>query len=168
MRTLNDKPWKKCDCPICTEIGLHVCIFRGCERNMRRGFHNVYHFHRILKKKYPRILALTWCTGEKDLSEKLLPAYMRYAKSNIFKTFWENVHDLPIEIGILSGKYMLISWDTMIPYYEQRLTSETVLDAIRDLKNKLRFYDKVFFIGLGPYREAVEKTSSSLDVPIEI
>lgn len=168
LRTLKDKPWEKCDCPICTEIGLHVCIFRGCERNMRRGFHNVYHFHKILKKKYPRILALTWCTSEKDPSERLLPAYMRYAKSNIFKTFWENVHDLPIEIGILSGKYMLISWDTMIPYYEQRLTSETLLNAIRDLKNKLRFYDKVFFIGLGLYREAVEKASSSLEVPIEI
>ncbi|MEM2741930.1 MAG: tRNA-guanine transglycosylase DpdA, partial [Nitrososphaeria archaeon] len=39
-RTLEEKPWKKCDCPICKNIGIEVVIFRGNNRNRRRGFHN--------------------------------------------------------------------------------------------------------------------------------
>ena len=40
--TLEDKPWKKCPCAICRKLGVHVVIFRGAERNRRRGFHNLY------------------------------------------------------------------------------------------------------------------------------
>jgi len=39
---LTDKPWKKCPCDICKQVGIHVVIFRGAERNRRRGFHNVF------------------------------------------------------------------------------------------------------------------------------
>lgn len=42
--TLEDAPWKKCDCRICREAGINVVIFRGSERNKRRGFHNIYAF----------------------------------------------------------------------------------------------------------------------------
>ena len=42
--TLEDAPWKKCDCRICREAGINVIIFRGSERNKRRGFHNIYAF----------------------------------------------------------------------------------------------------------------------------
>ena len=167
-KTLDDEPWEKCDCPICNEIGIHVCIFRRCERNMRRGFHNVYQFHNFLRENYPRVMALTWCTKKKDRDERLLPAYKRYSVSNLFRTFWNNVYDLPLEIGILSAKYMLINWDTRIPYYERRLTRDDLPRAIEDLTEKLRFFDKVFFIGLGVYREAVEKAAKDLDVPIDI
>lgn len=49
-KTLEDRPWKKCNCDVCRQLGIHVVIFRGAERNRRRGFHNlyvVYHqFHR--------------------------------------------------------------------------------------------------------------------------
>src|SRR5262249_46480402 len=38
--TLHDSPWKSCSCDICREIGIHVILFRGAERNRRRGFHN--------------------------------------------------------------------------------------------------------------------------------
>lgn len=44
-RTLEDRPWKECDCPICQEIGIEVIIFRGNNRNRRRGFHNVKVFY---------------------------------------------------------------------------------------------------------------------------
>ncbi|MCK9631039.1 MAG: hypothetical protein M0R30_05295 [Methanoregula sp.] len=44
--TLEDKPWKKCDCDICGQLGIHVIIFRGTNRNKRRGFHNVWTFNR--------------------------------------------------------------------------------------------------------------------------
>lgn len=43
--TLEDKPWKDCDCDICKKIGIHVIIFRGTNRNKRRGFHNIWTFN---------------------------------------------------------------------------------------------------------------------------
>ncbi|MBF0240119.1 MAG: hypothetical protein HQM12_20645 [SAR324 cluster bacterium] len=36
------QPWKACHCPICKKIGIQVIIFRGLERNKRRGFHNLF------------------------------------------------------------------------------------------------------------------------------
>ena len=43
---LEDKPWKYCDCRICQELGAEVVIFRGNDRNRRRGFHNTYIFYK--------------------------------------------------------------------------------------------------------------------------
>lgn len=45
QRTLADKPWQRCGCPICEKIGVDVIIFRGNNRNRRRGFHNVKVFY---------------------------------------------------------------------------------------------------------------------------
>ena len=39
-RTLEERPWKQCDCPFCQDIGIHILIFRGANRNRRRGAHN--------------------------------------------------------------------------------------------------------------------------------
>ncbi len=39
-RTLTDRPWQRCDCPFCRKAGIHVLIFRGANRNKRRGAHN--------------------------------------------------------------------------------------------------------------------------------
>jgi Queuine tRNA-ribosyltransferase len=43
---LEDQPWKKCCCKICREVGIEVVIFRGNNRNRRRGFHNTYVFYK--------------------------------------------------------------------------------------------------------------------------
>ena len=51
MRTLQERPWENCGCPICEELGIQVVIFRGAERNRRRGFHNLYNYYSILKGK---------------------------------------------------------------------------------------------------------------------
>lgn len=40
-RTLTDRPWEDCRCEICVQVGVEVIIFRGSERNKRRGFHNI-------------------------------------------------------------------------------------------------------------------------------
>jgi hypothetical protein len=40
--TLSDQPWKRCKCPICRDLGIEVIIFRGNNRNRRRGFHNLW------------------------------------------------------------------------------------------------------------------------------
>jgi hypothetical protein len=44
-RVLTDHPWKTCRCRVCRDLGIHVVIFRGAERNRRRGFHNLFVVH---------------------------------------------------------------------------------------------------------------------------
>ena len=48
-RTLKDKPWKKCECVFCSKNGIDSLIFRGSNRNKRRGFHNTWLFNNYLK-----------------------------------------------------------------------------------------------------------------------
>ena len=49
-RTLEAQPWKQCPCHICKTWGVEVMIFRGNNRNRRRGFHNTYVFYRLMQK----------------------------------------------------------------------------------------------------------------------
>lgn len=49
--TLEDAPWKKCKCGICERAGINVILFRGSERNKRRGFHNLYVFKQRLDRE---------------------------------------------------------------------------------------------------------------------
>jgi hypothetical protein len=49
--TLCETPWKRCDCDVCRRIGIHVILFRGAERNRRRGFHNIFVFYRRLHRE---------------------------------------------------------------------------------------------------------------------
>jgi hypothetical protein len=46
---LRDQPWKQCDCEVCKSLGINVVVFRGAERNRRRGFHNVHVTYERLK-----------------------------------------------------------------------------------------------------------------------
>ena len=50
-KTLEDKPWRDCQCEICRALGHHVILFRGAERNRRRGLHNVWMLYRRLKRE---------------------------------------------------------------------------------------------------------------------
>jgi hypothetical protein len=50
---LGDQPWKTCGCDVCRELGHHVILFRGAERNRRRGFHNLWVFYRRLQANGP-------------------------------------------------------------------------------------------------------------------
>jgi hypothetical protein len=47
-QTLKDRPWRSCDCPFCKQLGIHVLIFRGTNRNKRRGAHNTLMLYRSL------------------------------------------------------------------------------------------------------------------------
>jgi hypothetical protein len=49
-RTLENRPWDSCNCKVCKELGIQVLIFRGCNRNKRRGFHNIWTFRERFKK----------------------------------------------------------------------------------------------------------------------
>ena len=46
--TLADRRWESCPCKVCRDIGVEVVLFRGSNRNRRRGFHNLYTFHQKL------------------------------------------------------------------------------------------------------------------------
>lgn len=69
--TLAERPWKQCPCKICQDAAIDVIIFRGSNRNKRRGIHNlaVYHDHieRLDLKRavYPTdVLPHRLCTAE--------------------------------------------------------------------------------------------------------
>ncbi len=46
---LKQRPWDRCPCPICKELGVEVVIFRGNNRNRRRGFHNLWVLRRRIE-----------------------------------------------------------------------------------------------------------------------
>ena len=54
-RTLEDKPWKGCNCGLCAKDGIDVAVFRGSERNKRRGFHNLS----VFRQRLDRTLGVT-------------------------------------------------------------------------------------------------------------
>lgn len=69
--TLKESPWKQCGCTICVAASIDVIIFRGSNRNKRRGIHNlaVYHDHierldikRVVERPTP--LSLDLCAAE--------------------------------------------------------------------------------------------------------
>jgi hypothetical protein len=49
--TLEVEAWKSCPCEVCRALGYHVILFRGAERNRRRGFHNLWVFYRRLHRE---------------------------------------------------------------------------------------------------------------------
>lgn len=52
--TLEASPWKSCACRVCQSAGIHVVLFRGSERNKRRGFHNVFVYRQRLDREIRR------------------------------------------------------------------------------------------------------------------
>lgn len=44
--TLEARPWERCPCPVCQALGIDVVIFRGTNRNKRRGIHNTWLLYR--------------------------------------------------------------------------------------------------------------------------
>jgi hypothetical protein len=61
-KTLSDRPWELCSCPICKELGIEVIIFRGGNRNRRRGFHNMWIFYNLLQEKLSALDVSPPCT----------------------------------------------------------------------------------------------------------
>lgn len=48
---LEDRPWESCSCGLCAKAGIDMAIFRGSERNKRRGFHNLHVFSQRLERE---------------------------------------------------------------------------------------------------------------------
>ncbi|MHA1401429.1 MAG: tRNA-guanine transglycosylase DpdA [Candidatus Heimdallarchaeaceae archaeon] len=84
LETLRERPWEKCPCAICKEAGMDVIIFRGNNRNRRRGFHNTYVFYSLLQRilhdpdfegtKYLKLV------DEKDISAPMIKELAKSGK----------------------------------------------------------------------------------------
>lgn len=68
--TLTDRPWKECSCAICREASIDVIIFRGSNRNKRRGIHNLA----IYKNHIERLDLKRAIIRNDDLQRHLCPA----------------------------------------------------------------------------------------------
>jgi len=184
-RTLEDQPWKYCNCPICKNIGIEVILFRGNNRNRRRGFHNTHVFYNVVKnpeiwhsfkkereknhgyelsllKKEDKVLVITECTKEKlgyDSSIKA-PAKKMY-QGRLFKTVRDYSKAMGFDYVIISAKYGLIFPDDIIEGYEKVLQTQKDVKNIQSLvedrlKAILENYDKVVVIAGEKYRKVLQ------------
>jgi len=64
------RPWLKCPCAVCRRWGVEVAIFRGTERNKRRGFHNLWVFQQTMKGHIAGSPAAPW-KGVEETSESV-------------------------------------------------------------------------------------------------
>jgi hypothetical protein len=107
QETLRNRPWESCDCPICREHGIEVCIFRGNDRNRRRGFHNTRRFYNEFEEALPKILVATQGTASLG-SYETVEDYLRDKHSS----FWSQIHDLPVaEVGVLDANGVNEWWE---------------------------------------------------------
>ncbi|MBB6647868.1 queuine tRNA-ribosyltransferase tRNA-guanine transglycosylase [Halobellus sp. MBLA0160] len=100
------EPWTECSCPICAEHGIEVAIFRGNNRNRRRGFHNTRQFYDQFEEELPKILVVT--TPDASLPGK--GSIEEYLVANR-TAFWNAVHDLPVaEVGLVTADGVFEWW----------------------------------------------------------
>ena len=50
-RSLGERPWERCGCRVCNELGVEALVFRSTNHNKRRGFHNLAVFHDLLSNQ---------------------------------------------------------------------------------------------------------------------
>lgn len=135
-QTLSDRPWDQCDCPICEDHGIEVCIFRGNDRNRRRGFHNTDRFYDEFANALPKIFIATKATASLRDYETV-ESFLSEEKTE----FWEAVHDLPVvEIGAVDANGVY-EWCEPSPESVSVVPDETV----KNLGKELVQYDQLYF-----------------------
>jgi hypothetical protein len=182
-KVLNDKPWEKCNCVICKKHGIQVLVFRGNNRNRRRGFHNIYQIYNNLLKKPEtwgqfnkqylstsqelselkgNILVLTGCSKTKvgNTPETKLEADKLYIGSLFMavKKF-ASVNGYPLKI--ISAKYGLVDSNQIIEGYDKIIKyRRDVLNIQPQVTEKILEhidnYDKIIVIAGTKYRETLE------------
>lgn len=70
--SLEAAPWKQCRCDVCRALGHHVILFRGAERNRRRGFHNFWVFYQRVQRGLGREYELVSKTRKPRHQQELL------------------------------------------------------------------------------------------------
>ena len=167
-RTLASKPWKSCPCPICKSIGVDVMIFRGNNRNRRRGFHNIYTFNQLLKdeskwdickkketarrmklqertnleflKKGMSVLIITACSKNKLGCDSSIsaPAKEMY-QGTLFKKVKLYAEVMNFDYRIISAEHGLVTPDQEIEGYDKKLRTNGDIEYIRTgVEEKIR------------------------------
>ncbi|MEM1990631.1 MAG: tRNA-guanine transglycosylase DpdA [Candidatus Bathyarchaeia archaeon] len=185
LETLKDAPWKKCSCPICREIGVEIIIFRGNNRNRRRGFHNVWVFYQILKnpsywtakprilqlpeidltnlKKGEKVLVITACTKEKlGYTPKVKALAKDMYRGLLFRLVKKFCEVNNFDYVIISAKYGLLFPEEEIEGYEKVLRTKEDVEVIRPiveerLRKVLDKYEKVVVIAGANYLKTLER-----------
>ena len=158
-RTLADKPWLECSCPICRKHGIEVAIFRGNNRNRRRGFHNTFVFYDVLQdpdrwtvlcedapvptgakavtsleklKKGQNVLLIAGCTKKKLGDTQVVCAHAKdMYQGTLFQKIREYAEAMGFPYLIISAKYGLVTPDQEICGYDQVLKSRNDIESIR-------------------------------------
>ncbi|WP_436347064.1 queuine tRNA-ribosyltransferase tRNA-guanine transglycosylase [Natronorubrum sp. FCH18a] len=149
-RTLEERPWKRCDCPFCEEHGIQICIFRGNNRNRRRGFHNMYRFGLEMAETFDELFVAA-------ALPKAPSARCDDALRERHPEFWSHVVDLPsVELGALTPDGAVEWWD--------RLDTDAVADrspeSISAQFERVLLYDPD---GDSPMVEAIEDAGCTVD-----
>jgi len=160
QRTLKSKAWKQCPCPICKNIGVDVAIFRGNNRNRRRGFHNLFAFHKLLKdeatwewwrtkeilkrmknrertsleflKDKKKVLILTSCTKNKlGYDDSQRSEAKEMYQGTLFKKVKIYAEAMNFDYRIISAEYGLLFPTDQINGYNKRLKTTADVNNIR-------------------------------------
>jgi hypothetical protein len=129
-RTLEAGPWTECDCRICDGYGIEVAIFRGNNRNRRRGFHNTRRFYDQVETELPQLLVVTGGSAALSNTERI-EEYLADERP----TFWRRVHDLPVaEVGVITAGGVSEWWEpspTPVSLDPDRMDQNLVDDCLR-------------------------------------
>lgn len=136
--TLRNRPWEECDCTICQEHGIEVAIWRGNNRNRRRGFHNTKRFYEEFKVDLPKVAVMT--RGGTQLSNAdSTEEFLRDDRPE----FWSSVHDLPVaEVGQVTAEGVREWWEN-----PPQSISFAPMAMQEELKNHCRRYQELFIDG---------------------
>lgn len=127
---LTDRPWRNCDCAVCTDLGIEVGIFRGANRNKRRGYHNTNQLYTRSEEALPSIRVLI--RGSSALLQyDTIESFLKNERTAV----WDAVHDLPVvEIGALTADGVYEWWESTpsaVSFSEKEITDTVATEAKR-------------------------------------
>jgi len=118
----------------------------------------------------------TYCSAEKDRSERELPAIQRYRSPRI-KSVYAAAKSLGLEFLILSGKYGILEPSDPIPHYDHLLQSLEVSEhskIVADQLEVLGVKDLIFFTrpdsvdeNVKPYCECIKLASQKAGIELK-
>jgi len=147
-----DPPLPPCSCPICSTVGKDpegIAWSRRYgtnQRNMSRGFHNLYHFYKWYKEAFlkgwnewkliekygrGRVLIVTHCVAKKRDIKNGRP-FELYDSLRIRKLY-EMAKSFKKRFAVISAKYGLVYDDEIIERYDATIKSGYDIDKLLDV-----------------------------------
>lgn len=158
QRLLRAEPWKECDCTICQTHGIEVAIWRGNNRNRRRGFHNTRRFYDQFERELPKLMVLV--RGSSSLpGYDTIEEYLREEHDSL----WTHIHDLPVaEIGVITASGVHEWWES--PPRSISLDPFGMKDSLEDVSKRYQeiHIDARDWTPSPALTETVEATSATI------